>query len=530
VRITRGPAAKVGPGGKEPWYAPEGPICQWGAVALFAALATALLVYPVLRAFSMVQVGYNEGWNVYNAITVAHHLPLYPSRYSWNIVCYPALSFYIVAWLHQAGLGYLAAGRLLALLSFPVSGLLVGLIVWRLNHDYRAALFSAFFCMALFCVGGNEYIGYDDPQMLAQVFFLGGLLLYISGPPRFSRLSLTALLFVVGGCIKHSLVEFPLAVFLDLFFVGRKRVVQFASVSAVLLSLAIYAHIAAGGPYFVADVLMPRMYSFLKAFIQFMEYGFGSASLAMIAAAVWSVKALKDSRLRVVAILFGLCLIVGGLSGGYIGHWVNAYFDLYLALAMIVGLLMHEIWRKQFASRYKWAGALAPVALLVSLVPVWVAGPPIMPWAAAALPKKEGEFSAEVAFMRAHPGPAFCDSLLRCYEAGKSYDYSPMDSADLVKKGKLHAATLLDRLSRRRLAVVQLCCSIQFLEHDDDPFIIRRTLPVIQKNYRLAVSEKGCDIYVPKRAPGVLASSARQSSDGISVTRAARDRSVQERP
>lgn len=186
------------------------------------------------------------------------------------------------------GFGYLAAGRMLSLISLPVSCLLVSLAVWQLNGDPRAALLAAFFCMALFCVADHEYVGSDDPPMFGQVFSLWGLLVYISGPPRFPRLALTALLFVLGGNIKHSPVEFPLAALLDLAFTERKRVLQYLPISAVLLALSIYANTAVGGPFFAADVLTPRVFHIAKAFIQFMEYGLGSLSLAMVAAAIWS--------------------------------------------------------------------------------------------------------------------------------------------------------------------------------------------------------------------------------------------------
>ena len=49
------------------------PVCEWRSLALLALFASALMVYPVLRAFSMLEVSYNDGWNVYNAVTAAHH-------------------------------------------------------------------------------------------------------------------------------------------------------------------------------------------------------------------------------------------------------------------------------------------------------------------------------------------------------------------------------------------------------------------------------------------------------------------------
>ncbi len=458
------------------------------------------MIYPVLRAFSSLEIRYNEGWNVYMAVAADHHVPFYSQKFASTTSSYPALSFYVVAWLHRIGLGYLIAGRALSLASFLVSCLLVGLIVWKFSQDFRAALFSSFFCSAVFCIAANEYIGSDDPQMFAQVLFLCGFLVYISGPPRFSRLALTTLLFVLGGSVKHNLIEFPIAVLIDLAFVGRKRLLQYLSLSAVLLGVSIYVHTLVGGPFFVSSMLSPRSYSLQKAFFQFMEYGFGPVSLAMIAALLWTKASLQDQdhRLRILAILFLACLLVGCLSGGVIGLWVNCYFDLYLSVAMIVGLLMHRIWGGEIGSRHPWTAVGASVALLLSFVPVWATGPSLFQRAISALPEKQNQFESEVAFLRAHPGPAFCESLLRCYEAGKPYEYDPFGSASLIRLGK--SDDLLNRLNRGEIAVVQLCCSIDFLKGDDDPDITSQMLSALETSYELGLSHEGCYIYVPKNA------------------------------
>lgn len=454
------------------------------------------MIYPVLRAFSSLEIRYNEGWNVYMAVAADHHVPFYSQKFASTTASYPALSFYVVAWLHRIGLGYLLAGRTLSLASFLVSCLLVGLIVWKFSHDFRAGLFSSFFCSAIFCIAANEYIGSDDPQMFAQVLFLSGLLVYISGPPRFSRLALTTLLFVLGGSVKHNLIEFPLAVLIDLAFVGKKRLLQYLSLSAVFLGASIYIHTLVGGPFFVSSMLSPRSYSLTKAILQFMEYGFGPVSLAMIAALLWTKASLRDHRLRILAIFFLACLLVGCLSGGVIGLWVNCYFDLYLSVAMIVGLLMHRIWAGEIGSRYAWTAVGASVALLFSFVPVWATGPPLFHGAISALAEKQDQFESEVAFLRTHPGPAFCESLLRCYEAGKPYEYDPFGSANLIRLGK--PDDLLNRLNRGEIAVVQLCCSIDFLKHDDDPDIAPQMLSALETFYELGLSHEGCYIYVPK--------------------------------
>jgi hypothetical protein len=313
------------------------------------------------------------------------------------------------------------------------------------------------------------------------------------------------MLFVLGGSIKHNLVEFPLAVLLDLAFTGRKRLLQYLSISVVLVSASVYVNTIIGGPFFISNILTPRSYSIKKALLQFMEYGFGPVSLAMIAALIWSASALagekQKSKTRVLALLFLASLLVGFISGGAIGVWVNAYFDIYLSLSMIVGLIMVQIWRGQIGKGHAWAGAGATMALLLSFVPVWAAGPSLFRGAISSLAERQAQFQSEVSFLQDHPGPAFCESLLRCYEAGKPYEYDPFNSANLVKLGKLDPATLVGRLNRGEIAVVQLCCSIDFLIADDNPVIIPQVLTALQTSYELALAHDGCYIYVPRKTP-----------------------------
>jgi hypothetical protein len=493
-------AVPAASGHEQTAYRPRAPLSEWASLALLGLFAGALLIYPILRTFSSLEIRYNEGWNVYMAAAADHHVPFYSQQFASTTASYPALSFYVIAWLHRIGPGYLIAGRSLSLVSFLVSCLLVGLIVWKFSHDFRAALFSSFFCSAVFCIAANEYIGSDDPQMFAQVLFLSGFLVYISGPPRFSRLALTTLLFILGGSVKHNLIEFPLAVFIDLAFVGKKRLLQYLSLSVVLLGASIYIHTLVGGRFFVSSMTTPRSYSLQKAFLQFMEYGFGPISLAMIAALLWTKSSLQDHRLRILAIFFLACLLVGSLSGGVIGLWVNCYFDLYLSVAMIVGLLMHRVLTGAIGSHYAWATVGVSVALLLSFLPVWAAGPPLFHRAISALPEKQNQFESEVAFLRTHPGPAFCESLLRCYEAGKPYEYDPFGSASLIRMGKSDG--LLNHLNRGEIAVVQLCCSIDFLKGDDDPNITPQMLSALETSYELGLSHEGCYIYVPKNPRG----------------------------
>jgi hypothetical protein len=143
---------------------------------------------------------------------------------------------------------------------------------------------------------------------------------------------------------------------------------------------------------------------------------------------------------------------------------------------------------------------------LVSFIPAWIAGPPLFLNAISGLGERQRQFDSEVSLLRSHPGPAFCESLLLCYEAGKSYEYDPFNSANLVKLGRLDPAPLLAKISQGQIAAVQLCCSLDFLKVDDDPDIIPQMLPAMQASYELRLADghnpylthEGCYVYIAK--------------------------------
>ena len=84
---------------------------------LCACFALATAIVPFARAFFRVEVNYNEGWNIYNASTVANHQLLYPVKYAWTTVNYPMLSFFIFAQLHRLTHDYLFTARAVSLAS-----------------------------------------------------------------------------------------------------------------------------------------------------------------------------------------------------------------------------------------------------------------------------------------------------------------------------------------------------------------------------------------------------------------------------
>jgi hypothetical protein len=110
----------------------------------------------------------------------------------------------------------------------------------------------------------------ERPPDVRSSIFLSGLLLYVARPPNVGRLALIAVLFIFGGNIKHNLLEFPIALFIDLCLVSRRKATAFGSFSVVLFCTSIWLNLKFGGRFFVSNLLSPREYSLFAGIVDFL--------------------------------------------------------------------------------------------------------------------------------------------------------------------------------------------------------------------------------------------------------------------
>ncbi len=472
----------------------------WVCVCLTLVMAA----YPVARACLRFEVGYNEGWNVYNASTVVHQFTagrglLYGARPGWTTINYPMLSFVLVAALERVTHELLFTGRALSLLGLLASSVLVGAIVRRLGGSARAAVLAGLYCLAVFCTDADAYVGQDDPQMLAQAFFLGGLLLYLWRRDSWRAIAGAAALFVVGGSIKHNPIDFPLTVLLDLALMAPWRAVWFAGCGLALAAVSVVLNVHFGGAYFVSQLLAPRSYATVRVLDHLLDV-FGPLLLPFSVAVAMAFSVRKDRRRRIAAILLVVSLVIGGYFSGGRGVSINALFSAVVATAILLGLF----WDEASAARWRWLGReFAPVVLFGWLLIPWLLVPRIVTgdWNPVHRFREdvaaEGRFAEETAFLRARSGPALCESLLRCYVAGKPFVYDPFNATRLIELHRLDGSVMVEDLRRQRYGAVQFDEPIEAERHSDrwDPSI----LAAIEANYVPAVVNADGEIYVPKR-------------------------------
>jgi hypothetical protein len=468
---------------------------------LCIALAAYAAIMPFYRATLFLEIKYNEGWNAYNAAAIANHAAIYPVRAGWKTANYPVLSFFVVGQLGRITHDYLFTGRFLSLLSLLLSCAFAGAIVYRFTASRRHGVLTGFFCLALFCANAHSYVGMNDPQMFAQSFFMAGLLAYVVYRDKPWALVMVALLFATGGNIKHNLIDFPLAVALELWLVSRRRLALFAGVLALLAPLSFYLNVHLGGAHFFDQMLTPRGFHWDSLFGG--VFGYYIVLLIPFAAAIVSaVWTYRDAERRVIAIFFAVSFAVGSFFAGGDGVSINAFFSNTFAVAILLGLFMHRASLPQTklpGATALWSAAVPLVLFFWLLIPLQCDDIlfPLRNW--KRLQASQQRFAEQVNFLRAQPGAALCESMLRCYYAGKPYILDPFNSTSLIQFGLLDENVLVDGIRNQQFSAIQFNNPPlpdglpDVLPERFTPAVLR----AVRDNYTPMQQHPDCTVYVP---------------------------------
>jgi hypothetical protein len=468
-----------------------------GALALFTAWM------PVYRGTLRLEIKYNEGWNAYNAATVAEHSLLYPVRYGWTMANYPSFSFVAIAGLARYTHEYLFTGRALSLCSLLLSCVLAGAIVTRLTASRRHGLLTAMLCLALFCANADTYVAMNEPQMFAQLFFMAALLVYLRGPERPASLVLCALLIVLGGNVKHNLIDFPLAIAIDLALRSRRRLLLFVGAALLFELAAFQLNLYVGGPHFLGQLLVPRLYTLVRLVNSVWDY-YMPLLIPVVAAIAAALRAARSPERRVLALLLAASLAVGIFFAGGDGVSINTFFSSTLAIAMLLGLFLHPAGAPAggWAALARRRELIAPAALFAWMLVPMACNEILFPREQLAqLQTAQQYYSEEVQLLRSQPGPALCESILRCYDAGKPYVLDPFNATSLIKFGKLDQNVLVQGIQDRRYAAVQFDKrpNADGLPKAPDERFTRAVLEAVRDNYRPVLVHADCTIYLPAK-------------------------------
>lgn len=437
---------------------------DWAITAL--ALTTALLlVTPMWRAMLRVGIDGKEGWNAALTARWMSGRPLYPAFDALSANNYPPLSFYAAGWLGRWLGDYLFAGRLLAFIGFFTSAVAVAAIVKRLTGRTHSALMSGIVLLGYSAAVYPHYIGLDDPQWLGHGIMLLGLLAFLASEQCGWLFFLSAALMLAAGFVKHILVPIPLAATVWLVLYRREALALWlATCIALLVSAFALCLIIHGSDFFEGVFRDPRAWSLRLAYFG-SHYWFKTALPILLLGMLFLPFAWRCAEGRLVVFYAVFSAAFAAFLFGFAGVYMNAIFDLEIALCLIIGIgvgkLTGEDSRSVQGQVYSdtatgfnsaaWCGLLLVFILglhlprsLLEVRELWEYGQ-----------VREAESANEIAFLARQPGPVACEDLSLCYWAGKNFEIDFFLLGQKLNQGLIDPHVVIQQLKSHYYAAIQ---------------------------------------------------------------------------
>jgi hypothetical protein len=440
------------------WISAEKPARLWTAVILLMGLcAIATAWFPLLSITTLPSENYNEGWNAYRQWMTVEGQPLYGSHPTLWTTNYPFLSFHIIGLLGAAKGNMVLAGRIVCFASLIATSVLVGGIVRGATGSRAGALYAGLCLFAWLASFNGAGRAVNDPELLSVAFATFGLFAYLKAPWRSFWLALSAVAFAVSLFTKHDLVAFPLSVGVHLLITrnGHSLVVFLATgIVAAGLLLALSFHL--DGRYFFAELLQPRAYSLQNLRAETFHY----LLHFLVPLLIGVIFLFRDSSTPCRSFLFTL-LIFTHLASVYFsgGDGVGSNIFYPPLIADLLSCVIAICWLERRALQVPHARRSFRTALGISTL----AGALMVPFqmhhdiaAQLRMPAATQAAQQAIALLKSTNGPAICEDLLLCYEAGKPMDYDPYYVKDQIRIGRVHESGILAMLTAHHYAAIQI--------------------------------------------------------------------------
>jgi len=405
--------------------------------ALWRALATAGLQVPLDP---------NEGWNAYHAAAAMQGGPLYPAAQNYLVNNYPPLSFYLAGALGLVTGDPIVAGRLLSLLA--VLGIACGLFAAAraMGCSRRAAALPPLLFMAGLAVYA-DYLGMDDPQLLAHAVAMAGFLLVLRERRSDAVLAGAAFLFVMAFFVKHNVLAMAIAAALWLLLHDRRHAFKLAGFGLAFLAAGLLLFRLVYGSSLLSHLLTARLYSFEQLGFGLLG-GLQRSGAALAGLVLLVVLKPRDRFVRLSALYAAVAILIGALFLGGAGVDVNVLFDADIALALAAALLIDR------AGNWK-----AAVAALYALPLLYFAASN-EDWRRAdywlhPLQEETTTSRRDIAFLAAHKGPALCEMLSFCFWAKKAPAVDVFNVGQQFDTGVRSDAELTRWIEEKRFAAIQ---------------------------------------------------------------------------
>jgi hypothetical protein len=424
------------------------------AVSMLCMLA-ALGLVPVVLELPLVVELPNEGWNAIHAMH-AFDPSLYIDPRDGIINNYPPLWAYLTGALFIAFGDPIVPGRIVGLAAFAATVAAVFTLARGLGSTRIASLLAASWLAATFTSFFS--VGSSEPQMLASACVVSAAAMIVqSGSPRI--IAGAALLMLLGGGFKHSVIALPLAIgaWLSIYRWPLFRVWLVVAVCGCGAAMA--ALMSGYGMNIITNLTVPRVLSLVrlgtnlalsfKAIVPLAAFGW------LLARAPWPL----EPALGFVALALAGGFLEILLFGGALGVSMNIAWDLMIASAVAFAV----VWDRAGAQAPGWAPRLR-LALVLAVSARLVPGFPVDGLRLVLDRHARSQFYDQTADLvelrdrlRALSGPVACEHLSICAWAGHA---SRIDLWKLRFERTLHPIVdteqVLSEIARGQFAAVTL--------------------------------------------------------------------------
>ena len=452
-------------------------LALWGLITIHAAIVLPFLLFLVARIFYRFPMNYNEGWNVMFTARLLGGRPLYVplDNFPLTPMNYPPLSFAIIGGLSYLTGDILLTGRIVSLCSFVIVSLLIFRIIDNLTGHKLAAAVGALFWIGLMTRLGGYRLVMHDPQLLAHAFSLAALCLFSEWrdalTPR--RVCLLVLLCCLAVFVKHFIFVVPVVLAIALVFRDRRSLWVFALAGIACSASMAYAVWCYGGEYFWSNfvdfdrsVSNWRMLSAIENLFVFklVVVTFGPFIVLM---------AIRRTRWLPYLLYFPLAMLLGAFASRGHGVDINAWFDFFIAAAIVLGMFAGDLPRIIAVPAPSWprpgqfarpcgSGLIFYVILASALLPF---APQLRNDLRTVLNyddlrRSDQAYHSQVQLLKSIPGPALFENLLMGFDAGKECVYEPFGAAQLMVSGRMRERILTDAIRDRSFGAIVLSFNI----------------------------------------------------------------------
>ena len=411
-----------------------------GAVFFLSCIVFLSFVWPCYRAFLPIMVNTNEGWNAFFSDAAMGKMPLYPSLDKLITNNYPPLSFYVVGGFGKILGDPILAGRILSLLAIIIIAFCIGKIVRQFGGSLQAAVVGSAYFIGTMCLSFRWYVGVNDPQLLAQAIMIIVFFLFLRAMERDANYWLPLLIMVIAGFFKHNIITLPLSAMLGLVLWRRWRALRFSLFfSLVLAVIGLACCYGCYGADFSNNFLTPRSWMLEKA-----SDALGDLYSLWIGIFLWLLIAWRERQqksVQLITIMMIMALVVGFLQRLGSGVFVNAQFDLVIAVAIAMGLGFQLLSKKeswQLVWIFLLTGPFLFSSNLYSFTQIFSSS------GRAAIKQEEQEMNQLIEEVSTSPVDVFCESYIT-YRAGKPFVVDAFNVEERIKAKKL-PVDAVDRL------------------------------------------------------------------------------------